>query len=108
LCRRLRAAGWRLVSLPVAWAEHASHASSAGWWDRELVWWEGTLRYAALWWRPSAWGIARLATLLRIIPMILARPRRAPEILSRLVLGPRKDRCSRSSRPRGLGAGGLG
>ena len=92
LCRRLRAAGWRLVALPVAWAEHASGASSAGWWDRELVWWEGTLRYAALWWRGPAWAGARLATLLRVIPMFVARPRRAPEVVARLVAAPRRQR----------------
>jgi N-acetylglucosaminyl-diphospho-decaprenol L-rhamnosyltransferase len=95
LCRRLRAAGWRLVALPVGWAEHASGASSAGWWERELVWWEGTLRYAALWWSRPAWAGARLATLLRVVPMLVARPRRAPEVLARLVLAPRRQRRSR-------------
>ena len=50
LCRRLRGAGWRLVSLPVAWASHHSGASASGWWDRELRWWEGTMQFAAHWW----------------------------------------------------------
>lgn len=98
LCRRLREAGWRLVALPVHWADHAQGASSSGWWARELVWWEGTLRYAAHWWSGSAWAGARLATLLRIVPMIAARPKRAPEVLSRLVAAPGRQRRSRSSR----------
>jgi N-acetylglucosaminyl-diphospho-decaprenol L-rhamnosyltransferase len=92
LCRRLRTAGWRLMALPVEWAEHASGASSAGWWDRELVWWEGTLRYAARWWRPAAWRAAELATLVRILPMLARRPARSGDVISRLVLAPRSYR----------------
>jgi GT2 family glycosyltransferase len=92
LCGRLRGAGWRLVALPVAWAEHESGASSAGWWDRELVWWEGTLRYAARWWTPAAWWVARLATWLRMIPMVAIRPRGTAELVSRLILAPGRQR----------------
>ena len=92
LCRRLREAGWRLVALPVHWADHAQGASSSGWWARELVWWEGTLRYAARWWSASAWAAGRLATVLRILPMIAAQPKRTPEVLARLVVGPGRHR----------------
>ena len=97
LCRRLRAAGWRLVSLPLPWAEHASGSSSAGWWDRELFWWEGTLRYAAQWWSPAAWALARLATSIRLVPMLAARPRRSREVLARLVVAPRRTRLRREN-----------
>ncbi len=93
LSRRLRDSGWRLVALPVPWAEHASGASSAGWWDRELVWWEGTLRYAAKWWPRSAWLVARVATGMRLVPMALARPRRLRELVDRLVVGPGRCRA---------------
>lgn len=104
LCRRLREAGWRLVALPVHWADHAQGASSSGWWARELVWWEGTLRYAARWWSGPAWAGARLATLLRIIPMIAVEPKRMPEVFARLVAGPGRQRRSRPSNADGAGA----
>lgn len=94
LCRRLRKAGWRLVALPVHWADHASGASSAGWWARELVWWEGALRYAARWWSAPQWAAARLATFLRVTPMIATQPRRTAELVSRLFVGPGRQRRS--------------
>lgn len=96
LCRRLRQAGWRLVALPVPWAHHSSGASSAGWWNRELVWWEGTLRFAAQWWSPPAWTVARAATIIRIVPMVITRPRRGKEVIARLVRAPGRVRRVRS------------
>lgn len=99
LCRRLRKAGWRLVALPDPWADHAQGASSSGWWARELVWWEGTLRYAARWWSAPAWAAARIATALRMIPMMAAQPRRTPELLARLVARPGRERRSSRSDP---------
>jgi len=99
LCRRLRAAGWRLIALPVSWADHGSGASSAGWWERELVWWEGTLRYAARWWTSAEWALARLAAAIRLIPMLAARPRRAREIIRRIVVVPGRERVRRGTPP---------
>ena len=96
LSRRLRRAGWRLVALPVPWAEHVSGASSAGWWERELVWWEGTLRYAALWWSSTQWAMAVAATVIRTIPMALARPKRACELADRLIRRPMTVRRNRA------------
>ena len=104
LCHRLRAGGWRLVALPVEWAHHASGASSSGWWDREVVWWEGTLRYAARWWSRTDWMVAQAAVILRLLPMLAARPSRAPELLALLIRGPRnvrRARCARSVPERG-------
>lgn len=57
LCARLRDSGWALVALPTTMAYHRSGASSRSNWDRELVWWEGTLRYARAHWH----GGSRLA-----------------------------------------------
>lgn len=92
LCRRLRLAGWRLVALPDHWAEHTSGASSAGWWNREIVWWEGTLRYGALWWSSREWRPAQVAALLRAAGLCAMRPTRSCEVLTRLILRPARER----------------
>jgi len=60
LCARLRASGWTLVTLPSSMAVHRSGASSRSPWDRELVWWQGTLQFARDHWH----GGRRLAALL--------------------------------------------
>ena len=69
LCRRLSAAGWTLVSLPVEWARHTGGTSFDSAFARELDWWRGTLLYASLWWPSGAWRSARLATLARSLTM---------------------------------------
>jgi len=93
LCRRLRAAGWRLVTLPVPWAVHASGSSSPGWWDHELAWWEGALHYAARWWTPRQWVLAGIATAIRMVPMVAVHPNRTEELITRLVTTPRRVRA---------------
>ncbi len=45
LCRRLRARGWRLVALADLWSFHRNGLSSNGWVNREMRWWNGTLRF---------------------------------------------------------------
>ena len=92
LSKRLRLAGWTLMSLPVEWAVHASGASSSGWWDRELVWWEGTMRAAAKWWTPRQFSMAMLAVIVRVVPMAIVRPRRASDLISRVVAAPWRAR----------------
>jgi hypothetical protein len=74
LCRRLRNADWRLVALPSEFARHQSGASSAGWWERELVWWQGTMQFASRWWTGNAWRLAVGAALVRWAGMAIARP----------------------------------
>ena len=74
LCRRWRRARWRLVALPSQFARHQSGASSAGWWERELVWWNGTMQFAARWWRPWAWVSAVGAAVTRWFGLSLSRP----------------------------------
>lgn len=54
-CRRLRRGGWRLRTLPLAWAIHREGSSSQNTVGRERAWWNGTLSFAARWWEPRAW-----------------------------------------------------
>ena len=73
LCRRLRAAGWRLVATPDRWATHVGGASSAGagaarsrhWWEshRLLVarHWSGGRRWAGLALAGTGAALSRLA-----------------------------------------------
>ena len=98
LCRRLRAAGWRLVALPSAWARHTSGGSSTSWFDRELRWWQGTLRFAACWWGPLAWSGARTAAGVQWVRMTMRAPRRSGEAWRDLVGDP--PRVRRAGRPR--------
>jgi GT2 family glycosyltransferase len=95
LCRRLRTAGWDLVALPTTWARHASGSSSATTWDRELVWWEGTLRYAATSWSPLAWGLALPVAMLRAASLGVTRPAMAGEAWRRIVVASREAREGR-------------
>ncbi|MEZ5322862.1 MAG: glycosyltransferase [Microthrixaceae bacterium] len=62
LCRRLRGAGGRLRYLPVEWALHESGGTAAGWFERELRWWEGTLTFCTRWWTPRDRRSARMAS----------------------------------------------
>jgi GT2 family glycosyltransferase len=73
LCRRLRAAGWRLVATPDRWATHVGGASSVGagaarsrhWWEshRLLVarHWSGRRRWAGLALAGAGTALARFA-----------------------------------------------
>jgi GT2 family glycosyltransferase len=78
LCRRLRAAGWRLLYLPVPWADHENGSSSSTSWMRELRWWEGTMAFAARWWSDRALRLARAAAWIRFARLAVRSPRRAP------------------------------
>jgi hypothetical protein len=92
LCRRLRAAGWRLVALPSDWARHTSGGSSNTWFDRELRWWQGTLQFAACWWGPAAWSASRAAAGMQWVRMALSTPRRSGEAWRALLAAPRRLR----------------
>ena len=64
LCRRLRGAGWGLVTVPDRFAWHESGASAASSTERELTWWRGTMQFAARWWDDVAWwGALAAATI---------------------------------------------
>jgi len=77
LCRRLRAAGWRLVALPDRFAVHEGGASSGAWATRELAWWGGTMRFAACWWASAPWGGALAAAFLQWLKLSVREPRLA-------------------------------
>ncbi len=94
LCVRLRADGWRLLALPETWAVHEGGSSSADWWQRELVWWEGTLGFAALHWSARAWRIGAVAGVCRSVLLAAMRPSKVGETWRRLVTGPRRLRCN--------------
>jgi GT2 family glycosyltransferase len=77
LCRRWRDAGYRLLAIPEPWASHLSGASSPTTWDRELVWWEGTMTFAARWWSAGALNVARTAAAFEWLQLAARRPRGA-------------------------------
>jgi len=74
LCRRLRAAKWDLVALPVPWAMHAQGGSAASTFERELTWWTGTLRFAARWWSTPRWIGSLVAAMLRWLGLAASHP----------------------------------
>jgi GT2 family glycosyltransferase len=77
LCRRLRRAGWQLVALPQPFASHQGGGSSEGRWHREVEWWRGTMRYAAVWWSTPSWCAALAAAVLRAAWLTVSAPSRA-------------------------------
>jgi N-acetylglucosaminyl-diphospho-decaprenol L-rhamnosyltransferase len=96
LCRRLRGAGWRLVSLPVAWASQHSGASASAWWDRELRWWEGTMQFASQWWGTGAFLGALSAGGVMWVRLGVTRPRSAGVALRALIGRPMRLRQRRT------------
>lgn len=92
LCRRLRRAGWVLVAMPVPFAVHEGGASAASATARELTWWRGTMRFAALWWSPIAWWCAVGAAVLRWCGLALREPSVAARAWRELVAAPLHDR----------------
>jgi N-acetylglucosaminyl-diphospho-decaprenol L-rhamnosyltransferase len=95
LCRRLRAAGWRLVALPDRFAVHAGGGSFDSVPSRELSWWGGTMRFAARWWSAPAWGVALGAASLEWLRLSVPAPSRARGAWAALVALPRRERRTR-------------
>lgn len=93
--RRLREAGWRLVTVPDLWATHVSGGSASSPFDRELHWWRGTMRFAAQWWDAPPWSLAVAAAIFRTLGLALQRPLRAGEACRAVLLGPLADRRRR-------------
>lgn len=92
LCRRLVAQGWALIALPDEWARHASGASSASYWTREVSYWEGSMTLASLWFPPAAWAASYAAAVARSLAIAAARPRLARPTATRVLLRPMASR----------------
>ena len=99
LCRRLRAAGWKLVAVPEQWAVHISGASSATSWERELEWWRGTMIFAARSWDAAAYASGQAAAFVRWIELVARRPSGAAQAWRALLGDGRRARRSRASAP---------
>lgn len=97
LCRRLRRASWHLIGLPVPWATHDDGSTANSEYDRELSWWEGTMRYAAQWWSRPALSAAVIACTPTAIRLILRQPRRWKEPPRLLIGEPMRVRLARTS-----------
>jgi len=100
LCRRLRLAGWRLLTVPPVWATHTSGGSAESGWTRELAWWGGTMQFAAAWWETPAWCEAVAAAVTRWTRLAFRRPALARPALRSLVLEPMRYRAGRPANDR--------
>jgi hypothetical protein len=78
--------------VPDVWAYHGGGESSHDTWSRELVWWEGTLGFAALHWHRRDYAVACTIAVARAMTLALRRPRRAREVWRRLIHGTREFR----------------
>lgn len=92
LCRRLRAAGWKLVALPDVWAKHASGGSADSSWSREANWWRGTLQFGAGQWSGTGWALAVAAAILRWCRLVVRHPLHAPDAFTAMVVDPVRRR----------------
>ena len=99
LCHRLRAAGWALVAMPTPFAAHDSGGSAASATARELTWWRGTMRFAALWWSPLAWSCAVAAAVVRWCGLAVREPAIAARAWRELVSAPLGDRRASAATP---------
>ena len=95
LCRRLRNDGWGLVALPDRFAVHESGGSAPSDTARELTWWRGTMRFAARWWSPAAWGVAVVAAVVGWIGIAVREPSAASRAWREMVAEPLRDRRTR-------------
>ncbi len=92
LCHRLRAAGWKLVTVPDVWASHVSGGSAESGWDRELRWWQGTMQFAASWWSSPGWTAALVSAVVRCVRLAVRRPWGVRATLSALIIDPARAR----------------
>lgn len=92
LCRRLGIAGWKLVALPFEWGRHVGGQSSGSWQARELVWWEGTMQFAARWWSRPAFVLGMGAAAVRLLQLAVRSPSSAATNARRLLIAPVRAR----------------
>jgi GT2 family glycosyltransferase len=98
LCRRLRAAGWRLVTIPDRFAWHESGASAASSTERELTWWRGTMQFAARWWDDAAWWGALASATVAWLTLSVRDARVSARAWNALVRAPYRDRRATAAR----------
>jgi GT2 family glycosyltransferase len=98
LCRRMRRAGWTLVAMPDRFAWHEGGASAASSTERELTWWRGTMRFAALWWTEAAWYAALLSATIAWLHLSVRDVQVSSRAWRALVIEPQRDRRRRSAR----------
>ena len=60
--------------------------------ERELAWWRGTMRFAALWWSSAAWSVALLASTVQWCRLVAREPLIARRAWRALVAEPMGDR----------------
>jgi N-acetylglucosaminyl-diphospho-decaprenol L-rhamnosyltransferase len=95
LCRRMRDAGWRLIAMPERFAWHEGGGSATSSTERELTWWRGTMRFAALWWTEAAWSMALMSATIMWVHLSARDLRVSSRAWRELVLEPRRDRRRR-------------
>jgi hypothetical protein len=74
---------------------HESGASAPSSTGRELTWWRGTMRYAALWWTTTAWILALSAAAVEFVRLSVREPRVLARAWQQLVAQPLRDRRNR-------------
>lgn len=94
LCRRLRIAGWKLLTVPDIWASHTSGGSADSSWRREANWWRGTMQFGAGRWSATGWSVAMLAAGIRWARLAVRHPAHAPATFAALVVDPVRRRRS--------------
>ena len=99
LCHRLRAAGWKLLTLPGVCATHTSGGSATSTWSREANWWAGTLQFGASRWSGPAWAAAVVAAGIQATRLTVRHPGRARHAWSAMVVTPLRRRAVGHRRP---------
>lgn len=99
LCRRLRTAGWKLLTVPEVWALHTSGGSAVSSWRREANWWRGTMQFGAGRWSATGWSAAMVAAGIRWARLAVRHPAHAPATFSALVADPVRRRRAASAHP---------
>jgi N-acetylglucosaminyl-diphospho-decaprenol L-rhamnosyltransferase len=85
LCLRMRKSGWQLYALPIPWATHRWGTSTGDSITREILWWQGAMRFAARWYGPGSWASAIAAATLRSMSLSASNPRRCSEVFNSVV-----------------------
>jgi N-acetylglucosaminyl-diphospho-decaprenol L-rhamnosyltransferase len=88
LCTRLRRHGWELHALASNWASHRAGSSSRTAVGKEILWWQGTMTFAARWYSSTAWTLALVACTIRVLTLSVLHPRSAREAFGNALMQP--------------------